>query len=154
LQFWQWVDDRHREQGGENSGEYMQSLRQQAVGLLEEAWFPHTSSFSTLAPAQSSSGTSSEDGGCAMALLKLPPSVRSSSVIRHNSGTADGCALAAADSTTAKAVQDWLHYDQQIEVPVKCVGDELYVRISAHVHNELADYEQLAAAVCSLSTRK
>jgi selenocysteine lyase/cysteine desulfurase len=47
-------------------------------------------------------------------------------------------------------LQDLLHYEYHIEVPVKCVQGGLYVRISAHVYNELADYEKLASAVGEL----
>ena len=43
-------------------------------------------------------------------------------------------------------VQDWLHSERRIEVPVKCVQGNLYVRISAHVYNEISDYETLADA--------
>eukprot|EP00736_Rhodelphis_marinus_P007494 Rmarinus@m.19219 len=50
-------------------------------------------------------------------------------------------------STSAKIIQDYLHFQHQIEVPVKAVADWLYVRISAHVYNSIRDYETLATAV-------
>jgi selenocysteine lyase/cysteine desulfurase len=53
-------------------------------------------------------------------------------------------------SADAKAVQDALHEQHRIEAPVKCIGGDLHVRISAHVYNELADYERLAAAVTTI----
>ena len=34
-----------------------------------------------------------------------------------------------------------------MQVPVKCVDGKLYVRISAHIYNEMKDYERLAEAV-------
>lgn len=40
--------------------------------------------------------------------------------------------------------------ERRIEVPVACVGGELWVRISAQVHNEMADYARLADAVASM----
>ncbi|RLN93263.1 hypothetical protein BBJ28_00008644 [Nothophytophthora sp. Chile5] len=52
-----------------------------------------------------------------------------------------------ATSTHAKRVQDALHRLHHIEVPVKCVDGRLYVRLSAHIYNSLADYERLALAV-------
>lgn len=39
----------------------------------------------------------------------------------------------------------------QFQVPIKCVQQKLYVRISAHIYNELADYEQLCNAVLKLN---
>jgi hypothetical protein len=154
LQFWKWVDEQNKEAdgGGQSAFEYMHALRQQAVAQLQAEWFPHERSSSSSKKAALTTAhkvNASSDGGCAMALVRLPPEIRSSAVIRHNSDTADGIASAAADSTTAKSVQDWL-YAQKIEVPTKCVRGELYLRISAHVHNEIADYERLSAAIRSL----
>eukprot|EP00617_Octactis_speculum_P022781 CAMPEP_0185764012 /NCGR_PEP_ID=MMETSP1174-20130828/22912_1 /TAXON_ID=35687 /ORGANISM="Dictyocha speculum, Strain CCMP1381" /LENGTH=82 /DNA_ID=CAMNT_0028446357 /DNA_START=47 /DNA_END=295 /DNA_ORIENTATION=- len=50
-------------------------------------------------------------------------------------------------STDAKGLQDWLHHARGIECPVKCLDGELLVRISAHVYNEMEDYEKLSDAV-------
>ena len=47
-------------------------------------------------------------------------------------------------------LQDMLHYQYHIEVPVKCIQGGLYVRISGHVYNELADYQKLADSVLDL----
>ena len=44
-------------------------------------------------------------------------------------------------------LQDLLHVEHRVECPIKCLAGALYVRISAAVYNELADYEALAAAV-------
>lgn len=52
-----------------------------------------------------------------------------------------------ASSTDAKILQDTLHYRYMIEVPVKCVQGRLYVRLSAHLYNQLSDYERLADAM-------
>ena len=48
-------------------------------------------------------------------------------------------------------MQDWLHYERRIEVPVKTVNGKLYVRISAGLYNELDEYLELARAVRDLS---
>jgi isopenicillin-N epimerase len=40
-------------------------------------------------------------------------------------------------------LQELLHHDHRIEVPIKCIEGKLYTRISAHVYNEMADYERL-----------
>ena len=53
-----------------------------------------------------------------------------------------------ATSSQAKLVQDWL-YGHGFEVPVKCVNGRLCVRISAHIYNDLAQYERLAVLVAS-----
>lgn len=47
----------------------------------------------------------------------------------------------------ASVVQGWLHSTHGIEVPVKSVRGKLYVRLSAHAYNELADYQRLADAI-------
>ncbi|GIL54670.1 hypothetical protein Vafri_10411 [Volvox africanus] len=52
-----------------------------------------------------------------------------------------------ATSTDAKYVQDLLHHVHAVECPVKCIQGRLYVRISVHIYNILADYERLAEAV-------
>ena len=67
-----------------------------------------------------------------MALVELPP-------------------LHPRGGVAAKDVQDWLHYERRIEVPVKTVNGKLYVRISAGLYNELDEYLELARAVRDLS---
>eukprot|EP00040_Diaphanoeca_grandis_P034773 m.217051 g.217051 ORF g.217051 m.217051 type:complete len:477 (-) comp33226_c1_seq5:27-1457(-) len=47
----------------------------------------------------------------------------------------------------ADKCQEFLHFNHQIEVPVKNINGVLHVRISAHIYNELADYQRLARAV-------
>jgi hypothetical protein len=48
-----------------------------------------------------------------------------------------------ATSAHAKQIQDYL-YQQHIEVPIKCVNGQLYVRVSYHVYNTTSDFERLA----------
>ena len=40
-----------------------------------------------------------------------------------------------------------LHFKYHIEVPVKCVQEVLYARISCHVYNTRHDFERLANAI-------
>jgi isopenicillin-N epimerase len=47
----------------------------------------------------------------------------------------------------AQAVHDRLWQKYHIEVPVMCIGQALWVRISAQIYNELEDYQRLAAAI-------
>lgn len=54
-------------------------------------------------------------------------------------------------SAEAKAIQDAL-FAQHIEVPVKAVAGELYVRVSCAVYNQLHDYHRLEEGVAQLST--
>lgn len=49
-----------------------------------------------------------------------------------------------------QVIQDQLHFDFNVEVPVKQIQRKLYVRISAHIHNEMRDYEVLRDAVLSM----
>jgi isopenicillin-N epimerase len=51
------------------------------------------------------------------------------------------------DRDTANALRRRLWERDRIEAPVMVVGGALWVRISAQIYNELADYERLAAAV-------
>ena len=46
------------------------------------------------------------------------------------------------NSTLAKHVQDTL-YDNGVECPVKSIQDKLYVRISAHIYNNMNDFYSL-----------
>ena len=48
-------------------------------------------------------------------------------------------------------LQERLHHEHHIEVPVKCLEGRLYVRISAHIYNRLEQYQHLAEAVCTMS---
>lgn len=41
-------------------------------------------------------------------------------------------------------------FERGIEVPVKCIQNKLYIRISAHVYNEEKDYKRLADSVQTL----
>ena len=50
-------------------------------------------------------------------------------------------------SAHAKSLQDHLHFVHRIEVPIKLIAQRLYVRISAHVYNNLHHYEKLADAI-------
>ena len=72
-----------------------------------------------------------------MAMVRLPSSSSSSKSNKHT----------AATSAIAKQIQDTLHYDYCIEVPVKVIHGKLYVRISAHIYNNIHDYELLGHAV-------
>ncbi len=49
-----------------------------------------------------------------------------------------------AQQTDPKAIHDWLLKEHRIEVPIIPWQDQLYIRISAQVYNELAEYERLA----------
>ncbi|KXZ54245.1 hypothetical protein GPECTOR_5g335 [Gonium pectorale] len=51
---------------------------------------------------------------------------------------------------SAVRLQRWLREEKDIEVPVVCALGCLWVRISAQVYNEAADYEELGAAVEAL----
>ena len=41
-------------------------------------------------------------------------------------------------------------FEEGIEVPIKAIEGKLYVRLSAHVHNELSDYKALRECVLRL----
>jgi hypothetical protein len=56
-----------------------------------------------------------------------------------------------ASARPPRPPQDALHWEHGVEAPVKALGGQLYVRISAHVYNEPGDYEALGRAVLSLA---
>lgn len=47
----------------------------------------------------------------------------------------------------AEMVQAKLHYEFSIEVPVKLIQGKLHTRISAHVYNQLSDYDKLCDTI-------
>jgi isopenicillin-N epimerase len=56
----------------------------------------------------------------------------------------------AATADAAHALNNALWERHRIEVPVMAIGPHLWLRISAQIYNELADYELLAEAVATL----
>ncbi|EGD74857.1 isopenicillin N-epimerase [Salpingoeca rosetta] len=87
----------------------------------------------------------------------------------HEGGRGDGAVDGGRDQSTDKPsqqqqqqqqqegagprVQNWL-YSNGIEVPVKTINGELYVRISAHIYNRIEDYRPLADIINALPDRK
>lgn len=47
----------------------------------------------------------------------------------------------------AEIVQNYLYFKHKIEIPVKCIQNGLYVRLSCHVYNNLDEYKLLARVV-------
>ena len=44
-------------------------------------------------------------------------------------------------------IQEVLFHKYMIEVPIKCINGNLYVRLSVHVYNSIEQYEQLADVI-------
>jgi selenocysteine lyase/cysteine desulfurase len=55
-----------------------------------------------------------------------------------------------ATAEHAAQLQDHLHHGFRIEVPLKVINGQLYVRISAHVYNYLEQYQKLAETISAL----
>ncbi|KAF1322858.1 Isopenicillin n epimerase, partial [Globisporangium splendens] len=123
IEFWE-------HHGVEKCREYMHSLAQDATELLYTAWdMPEELVQAKAFPM---------DKRHAMRLVKLPPG---------EVFGIDTSKSARNTSVDAKFIQDTLHHEHRIEVPIKCVDETLYVRISAHLYNTLDDYKQLAKAI-------
>lgn len=122
IEFWQC-------QSIKNCRKYMHDLAQAAAEVLYERW----GMLDDLAKVKRFPMHKRH----AMRLVKLP---QAHEVFGVNTG-------APTTSADAKHIQDTLHEQFRIEVPIKCVDGVLYARISAHVYNTLADFEQLAHAV-------
>jgi selenocysteine lyase/cysteine desulfurase len=101
----------------------MRSTLTQAVELLADMWHDGDIERATLVDMQVNSP---------MALVRLPSA--------SNTGT----------SNDAKRAQDFL-FRHCIEVPVKSVQGNLYVRLSCHVYNELHEYERLGNVMLQYS---
>jgi len=50
----------------------------------------------------------------------------------------------------AEIIQNQLYHDFNIEVPIKNIDGNLYVRISAHIYNYIEQYEQLGYAITEI----
>jgi len=110
--------------GADNAREYARGLLLWATGHLSERWGTRP-----LLPAPLTA--------CCRALVELPASCHP-----------PARPLTADD---AMALQDALHFDHNLEAPVKLVAGRLYVRISCWVYNTRRDYETLGDAVATLS---
>jgi selenocysteine lyase/cysteine desulfurase len=116
------VLDFWRSKGVETIQQANNEKLQQAVKILGNAWHGRNDDSVTLVPLSLHAPM--------MALVRLPESYQTSS-------------LASDD---AKRVQDML-FDHFVEVPIKCINNVLYVRISCHIYNELGEYERLAEVI-------
>ena len=108
---------------------WLHSKLTEAISLLADAWHDECEMDSwpgvvTLGPMSAHSP---------MALVKLPKHVC-------------GCKDRPKTSVDAKRVQDYL-FDNQIEVPIKCINGILFVRLSCHIYNELREYDRLGKAM-------
>ena len=101
---------------------YMHDLCRQAGDLLTKSWG------TVLAAPQGMFGP--------MSLVMLPSSLY--------------CHADLVDYSKAEEIQNKLYYNYNIEVPVKCIEDKLYVRISCHVYNSLSEYKKLADAILDM----
>lgn len=54
----------------------------------------------------------------------------------------------------AEIIQNYLYYHHRIEIPIKSIQNELYVRISCHIYNKLSDYEHLGNVIYSYIIEK
>ena len=104
--------------GHERAAKRNHALLARATALLGDAWGGGDRLFAPLPSC-----------GNSMALVELPEGA------------------AAGDSTAAKAVQDALHFDHGVEMPIKSIDGRLYARVSCAVYNELSDYEKVADTV-------
>lgn len=59
----------------------------------------------------------------------------------------------ACDDDEHNSIQDRLHFQFSIEVPIKKIQKRLYVRISAHIYNTPQDYEHLAGVMLAIRPR-
>ncbi|KAK6170132.1 hypothetical protein SNE40_018601 [Patella caerulea] len=71
----------------------------------------------------------------AMTLVKLPWKINKSKNLTYTDG---------------EAIQNTLYTDYDIEVPMKCIGGAICVRISAHIYNTIDEYQILATAILEI----
>jgi len=103
------------------------NMLRSGIAVLAQAWYPPDHVQPEAWPGKVTLASFDSIMLSPMALIKLP--------FGHNKTSDD-----------AKAVQDYL-YDNHIEVPIKCINEELYVRISCFVYNTIQDFEILGEAI-------
>lgn len=108
---------------------YMSTLMAEAVELALQEWDLSTDDL-PCAPEYRS-------GSC-MTLVPLPDFVQGQYL---RSGCTDNDAF---------ALQELLHHEYRVEVPVKCIQGRVYVRLSAHIYNSIEDFERLVKIINSL----
>lgn len=108
--------------GLDTSIEYCTSLAREAGNYLKKSW---STSFLV------------EPGLCTTMMCVRLPDEFVSNVVLVNEISYD----------QAELVQNYLYFQYSIEVPIKCIQNQLYVRISAHLYNNMDDYKKLANAV-------
>ena len=118
----------------------MRCMLEDAVRLLGSMWHPSEFDATTTIPVGVTLAPLSIHAPM-MALVRLPQGLQK----RDTNGGVMGT-KAVATSEDAKRIQDFL-YDNQIEVPIKCIRGTLYVRISCHIYNQISDYERLGSTL-------
>jgi isopenicillin-N epimerase len=78
-----------------------------------------------------------------MICVKLPKKFIDKCLIDSNAMPSDSLLT----YTEAEIIQNYLYFKQKIEIPIKSIQNELYVRISSHIYNKFSDYEYLAYVV-------
>ena len=119
--------------GFEPTIEYCQTLARTASKYLKEAW-------STSYLVDPSLCTT-------MVCIKLPISFISNVIKAKHLVSESKLEELSLDYDYAELIQNYLYFSHNIEVPIKSVQNELYVRISCHVYNNLDEYKHLADAV-------
>ena len=85
-----------------------------------------------------------------MICVKLPKKFVHNVILLHklkNTKLNDTSNLSKLNYDQAELVQNFFYFSYKIEVPIKCIQNELYVRISCHIYNNINDYTKLADAV-------
>ena len=78
-----------------------------------------------------------------MICIKIPKTFIDKCLNESNSNT-NGSNLTYNE---AEIIQNYLYFQHRIEIPIKPIQNELYVRISSHIYNKFSDYEYLANAI-------
>ena len=114
---------------------YSSSLLSSGVMMLRQEWRPSEAAAPRFLIRNSEEGGGGRARVPTMTLVPLPDRVAG------GIDTTKGCSDAQAF-----ALQNAL-YEQGVEVPVKCIGGRLYLRISCHIHNDEDDFARLAAVL-------
>eukprot|EP01038_Epipyxis_sp_PR26KG_P007814 gene7814-10615_t len=110
--------------GEDGCRHYMQTLLREATELLMNEW--KLDEFDMIAPYHLRKKSP-------MALIPLPVKV----------GTIRDTRLGMTDDY-AFQLQEHLHHNHKIEVPIKCLEGRLFVRISSHIYNSIDQYQELS----------
>lgn len=83
-------------------------------------------------------------------VILVPPSLLSPMALVRLPKAICGSPSDVRTSNDAKRVQDFL-FDNSIEVPIKCINGQLFVRVSCHIYNTMEEFDRLGKVLSTFT---